>query len=80
LSINNKKELKVHYENDKLQKLYQAKALFEKDAQYSVEMDDFIDILVEAFLSYRNIRGATESQLLQKIANKNPNSTPNSEP
>lgn len=43
-------------------------------------MDAFIDTLVEAFLSYRKLRGATESQLLQKIVDKNTDSSFNSKP
>jgi hypothetical protein len=35
-----------------------------------VEIDEFIDVLVEAFLKYRNARGTSESTLLQKIAEK----------
>jgi hypothetical protein len=77
---NEKKDLVVSYEKDKLEKLYKAKALFEQDSKQSVEMDAFLDMLVEAFLSYRKIRGATESQLLQKIAAKNTDSPSNSEP
>jgi hypothetical protein len=77
---NKKKELVVSYEKNKLEKLYKAKTLFEQDSKQSVEMDAFLDMLVEAFLSYRNIRGATESQLLQKIAAKNTDSPSNSEP
>ncbi len=77
---NKKKEIVVSYEKDKLEKLYKAKTLFEQDSKQNVEMDAFLDMLVEAFLSYRNIRGATESQLLQKIAAKNTDSPSNSEP
>ena len=73
-------QLVVSYEKGKLEKLYRAKTLFEQDSNQSVEMDAFLDMLVEAFLSYRNIRGATESKLLQKIANKNADSPLNSEP
>ncbi len=70
----------ANYDKDKLEKLYKAKALFEQDSKHSVEMDAFIDMLVDAFLSYRNVRGATESQLLQKIASKNVDSSSNGVP
>ena len=73
-------QLVVSYEKGKLEKLYRAKTLFEQDSNHGSEMDAFLDMLVEAFLSYRNIRGATESKLLQKIANKNGDSPLNSEP
>ena len=63
-------ELRISYEQSKLARLYMAKNLFEQDSGHPVDMDVFIDMLVETFLSYRNIRGASESQLLQKIATK----------
>lgn len=80
MSSEQRTQLVVDYEKVKLEKLYRAKTLFEQDSNKGVEMDAFLDMLVEAFLSYRNIRGATESQLLQKIANKNADSPLNSEP
>ncbi|MCL1977674.1 MAG: hypothetical protein FWG55_06210 [Candidatus Bathyarchaeota archaeon] len=75
-----KTELKVSYDKDNLEKLYKAKVLFEQDSSHIVEMDVFLDMLVEAFLSYRSIRGVTESQLLKKIASKNTDSTFNTKP
>ncbi|MGD6809346.1 MAG: hypothetical protein ACQCN3_06565 [Candidatus Bathyarchaeia archaeon] len=75
-----KTELTINYDKDKLEKLIKAKEIFEQDSNCSVEMDAFIDMLVEAFLSYRNFRGATESQLLQKIVDKNADLPSNSEP
>ncbi len=80
MSNENRTQLVVSYEKGKLEKLYRAKTLFEQDSKQGVEMDAFLDMLVEAFLSYRNLRGATESKLLQKIANKNADSPLNSEP
>ena len=77
---NKKTEIIVTFEKEKLEKLYRAKKLFEQDSKQGVEMDAFLDMLVEAFLSYRSIRGASESQLLQKIAAKNADSPTNSEP
>jgi hypothetical protein len=75
-----KTDLVVSYEKGRLEKLIKAKALFEQDSKHNVEMDAFLDILVEAFLSYRNLRGTTESQLLQKIASKNADSPSNGVP
>ncbi len=75
-----KAELVVAFEWEKLEKLKKAKALFEQDSNRSVEMDAFLDMLVEAFLSYRNVRGASESKLLQKLAAKNEDSLSNCEP
>jgi hypothetical protein len=70
VSERQKVEVNISYEKSKLEKLYKAKELFEQDSEHTVEMDVFIDTLVEAFLSYRKLRGASESQLLQKIASK----------
>jgi len=44
-----KVELKISYDRAKLEKLYTAKGLFEQDSNHVVEMDVFIDTLVEAF-------------------------------
>ncbi len=68
-------ELRISFGRGNLEKLYKAKELFEQDSKHEVGMDVFIDTLVEAFLSYRNLRGATESQLLQRIASKKNEST-----
>lgn len=68
-------ELRISFGRGNLEKLYKAKGLFEQDSNHEVGMDVFIDTLVEAFLSYRNLRGATESQLLQRIASKKNEST-----
>ena len=46
-------ELSISCERSKLEKLYVAKGLFEQDLDFTVDMDVFIDMLVEAFLSYR---------------------------
>jgi len=67
--------LRISFGRGNLEKLYKAKELFEQDSKHEVGMDVFIDTLVEAFLSYRNLRGATESQLLQRIASKKNEST-----
>ncbi len=61
------KELTVTFTAEKIERLKQAKALFENDTKQSIELNAFIDMLVETYLSYRNIRGATESSILQKL-------------
>lgn len=62
------KEITVVFEIDQLNKLNHAKALFEQDTKKVLTMNEFIDILVEAYLSYRRARGTSESNLLQKMA------------
>jgi hypothetical protein len=64
------KELTVTFTVDKIERLKQAKALFESDTNKSIELDAFVDMLVETYLSYRYLRGAHESSLLQKLADK----------
>ena len=51
---------------EKLARLREAKELFESDTG-KVEMADFIDMLVKAYMSYRDKRGTSESSLLQKL-------------
>ena len=63
-------ELIVHFTLEKIERLKKAKALFESDTNKSIELDAFVDMLVETYLSYRNARGPTESSILQKLANK----------
>jgi hypothetical protein len=65
-----KVELKISYDKGNLEKLCKAKNLFEQDFNNKVNVDVFIGVFVEAFIFYRNLRGATESQLLQRIASK----------
>lgn len=62
-------ELKT--DDAKFFKLENAKNLFEKDTGKEIGFADFIDMLVDTFLSYRNARGPSESILLEKI-NKKP--------
>jgi hypothetical protein len=52
---------------EKLARLKEAKELFESDTGNKVEMVDFIDMLVKAYMSYRDKRGTSESILLQKL-------------
>jgi Ca2+-binding EF-hand superfamily protein len=63
------KELTVNFTAEKIERLKKAKALFESDTNKSIEIDAFVDMLVETYLSYRNARGPTESNLLQKLIN-----------
>ncbi len=51
----------------KFAKLENAKNLFEKDTGKKIELADFIDVLVDAFMSYRNVRGPSESNLLENL-------------
>lgn len=60
----------VTFTAERLQRLKNAKTLFENDTKKSIELDAFVDMLVETYLSYRNLRGANESSLLQKITDK----------
>ena len=53
--------------SEKLERFRKAKALFESDVGKKIEVDDFLDMLVKAFMSYRDRRGASESSLLQKL-------------
>ncbi len=62
-------ELSVTFTPEKMERLKNAKSLFESDTAKSIDLDAFIDMLVETYLSYRNTRGPTESSLLQKITN-----------
>lgn len=52
---------------EKLDKLRKAKEHFENDTKRSINMADFLDMLVEAYLTYRDSRGAAESNLLQNL-------------
>ena len=53
--------------SEKLERFRTAKALFESDIGEKIAVDDFLDMLVKAFMSYRDRRGASESSLLQKL-------------
>ncbi len=63
----NTEEQTVTFSGEKLERLKKAKTLFEADTNKPTELTSFIDMLVETYLSYRNMRGATESNLLQKL-------------
>ncbi len=65
----NEEKPTVNMSPEKLERLKDAKALFETDTNKPIELDAFIDMLVETYLSYRKARGATESNLLQKHVN-----------
>ncbi len=62
-----KDRLDVTFASGKLERLQEARALFESDTKNKIEMDDFVDMLVKTFLAYRNQRGASESDLLRKL-------------
>ena len=53
--------------SERLMRLKKAKELFESDTGNKVEMDDFLDMLVKTYMSYRDSRGSSESNLLQKL-------------
>jgi hypothetical protein len=65
-----KSDLMVVFSAERLQHLKNARTLFEGDTKQGIELDAFVDVLVETYLSYRNLRGANESSLLQKLADK----------
>ena len=55
---------------EKLMRLKQAKELFESDTRNKIEMVDFIDMLVKTYMTYRDKRGAPESNLLKKLTGR----------
>lgn len=67
-SMIEKYELKT--DPEKFAKLENAKNLFEKDTDKKIDLADFIDMLVDTFISYRNARGPSESNLLEKLTKK----------
>jgi hypothetical protein len=69
MSNEHNRKVTVEFSLENLKRLKEAKALFEGDTEKNIELEDFVDMLVETFLSYRNARGATESTLLQKLKN-----------
>lgn len=70
MSKNFREKITVTFASEKLERLKKARELFENDIKKDIEMDDFLDMLVKAYLSYRNVRGASESSLLQKLAER----------
>ncbi len=65
-----RERIMISLDSEKLERLRNAKKLFERDLKKSVKMGDFLDVLVTAYLSYRDVRGESESDLLQKLAKK----------
>lgn len=63
-------EYAVSFTAEQMQRLKNARTLFENDTNRHVELDAFVDMLVETYLSYRNLRGANESSILQKLTDK----------
>lgn len=70
MSKNVKEKITVTFETEKLERLKRARELFENDVKKNIEMDDFLDMLVKTFLSYRNARGTSESRLLEKLTER----------
>ncbi len=70
MSKNIKEKIAVTFEKEKLERLKRARELFENDVKKNIEMDDFLDMLVKTFLSYRNARGGSESRLLEKLTER----------
>lgn len=66
----NDREITVTFASEKLERLEKAKELFENDVKKNIEIDEFLDMLVKTFLSYRKVRGVSESSLLQKLTEK----------
>jgi hypothetical protein len=66
----NDRGIKVTFVSEKLERLEKAKELFENDVKKNIEIDEFIDMLVKTYLSYRKVRGVSESSLLQKLTEK----------
>ena len=66
----NDREIKVTFASEKLERLEKAKELFENDVKKNIEIDEFLDMLVKTYLSYRKVRGVSESSLLQKLTEK----------
>jgi hypothetical protein len=67
LSAKTEEKIAVSFVSEKLARLKKAKELFESDIGKNVEMDDFLDMLVKTYMSYRDKRGSSESSLLQKL-------------
>ena len=62
--------MEVTFTSEKLERLKKAKELYEKDLEKKIELDEFLDVLIKTYLSYRNIRGSSESNLLEKLTYK----------
>jgi hypothetical protein len=60
-------KISVTFVSEKLARLKKAKELYESDTGKKIEMDDFLDMLVKTYMSYRDKRGSSESSLLQKL-------------
>ncbi len=70
MSENVEERITVTFTAEKLERLKTAKGLFENDVKTKIEVDNFIDMLVKTYLSYRNARGASESSLLEKLTER----------
>jgi hypothetical protein len=67
LSMKAEEKISVTFVSEKLARLKKAKELYESDTGKKIEMDDFLDMLVKTYMSYRDKRGSSESSLLQKL-------------
>lgn len=70
MSENVEERITVTFTAEKLERLKTAKGLFENDVKTQIEVDNFIDMLVKTYLSYRAARGASESSLLEKLTER----------
>jgi hypothetical protein len=67
LSAKIEEKIAVTFVSEKLARLKKAKELYESDIGKKIEIDDFLDMLVKTYMSYRDKRGSSESSLLQKL-------------
>ena len=67
---NVREKMTVTFVSEKLERLKKAKELFENDVKKNIKIDEFLDMLVKTYLSYRKVRGVSESSLLQKMTEK----------
>lgn len=62
--------LVISFEGERLARLRNAKELFKSDTGEDISMDDFVDMLVKTYMSYREKRGGIESSLLRKLTQR----------
>lgn len=67
MSAKIEEKIAVTFVSEKLARLKKAKELYESDIGKKIEIDDFLDMLVKTYMSYRDKRGSSESSLLQKL-------------
>ena len=59
--------VRISFQGERLDRLREARKLFESDTEKPISLDDFVDMLVKTFMLYREKRGAAESSLLTKL-------------